>query len=157
MSNLRRVVRPGDGRATDLPGEHIIGLFNGVDTGGRLAIAEYELDPEYGTTEHRHLGSGEFFYLLAGEAVFDLDGEEHWAPTGAAIWVAPGVAHRISNLSDSPVRMLGAFAPSGPEMLFRGMEELYARTEQPSEDDLRGVLTAYDIEPVGPSRFGRRL
>lgn len=69
-----------------------------------------------------------------------------------------GAAHRLSNLGATPVRILGAFALSGPEMLFQGMVELYERTHsQPTEDDIHQVLTAYDIEPVGPSRFGREL
>jgi len=138
MTSLPRIIRPGEGRETELPGERLTGLFTGRDTDGQLAVAEYELVAEYGTTEHRHHRSGGFFYVLAGPVLFEIDGVEHHAPTGSAVWVPAGAAHRLSNLGATPVRILGAFAPSGPEMLFQGMVELYERTQgQPTTTSAR--------------------
>ena len=154
MTALPRVVRPADGRKIELPGEHIRGLLIGPETDGALAIAESWLDPRHGTTEHKHHRSGEFFYVLEGTVTFDIDGEEIVTEPGSALWVPPGVSHRISNLGESVVRLLGLFAPSGPEMLFRGMQELHERTQgAPTPEQIAEAVKEYDIEHVGPSRF----
>jgi quercetin dioxygenase-like cupin family protein len=148
--------RPGEGRSGEMPGEKFTGKLRGDDTQGFLALAEYELAPGSGTVEHRHLRSGELFFVLTGTAVFDVDGEEYEAASGSTLWVPPGAAHRISNLTSAPVTMLGAFAPAGPEALFPALMELHQRTNgNPSPEEVAEVRKRFDIQPVGPSRFGR--
>lgn len=52
MTSLPRIVCPGEGRGIELPGEHLTGLFTGLDTDRHLAVAGYELDE--GADQHRN-------------------------------------------------------------------------------------------------------
>jgi quercetin dioxygenase-like cupin family protein len=156
MSNSPILRRPGEGPAGEARGERFVGKLRGADTQGHLALAEYELAAGNGTTEHRHMRSGELFYVLSGTAVFEVEGVEYQAPTGSTLWVPPGARHRISNLTNKPVTMLGGFAPAGPESLFPALLELFANSNgQPSAADVEAVREKHDIHHVGPSRFGR--
>ena len=156
--NPRPILRlPGEGRSGELPGEKFVGKLGANDTQGHIALAQYELAPGHGTTEHRHMRSGELFYVLSGEALFEIERMEYPAPQGSTLWVPPGASHRISNIATRPVTMLGAFAPAGPEALFPAMMELHQRSNgAPSPEELAVVRKEHDIIHVGPSRFGRQ-
>lgn len=50
MTELAKVVHGSAGRVVDLPGEHLVGLLTGLDTGGFVALTEYEVAARHGTT-----------------------------------------------------------------------------------------------------------
>jgi len=77
-----------------------------------LSVIEEVMPP--GTSEqiHRHHVAQQFFYVLAGEAVMEFADSKVTMHEGEGVAVAPGMAHRISNVSQADVRFLVISRPS---------------------------------------------
>lgn len=112
-------VAPGEGSS--------VWAFNGdrytlkagtKDTHGALGVMEAEIPPGSGPPLHIHHNEDEMFYLLEGTLeIVDVD-RTLIAEAGSFLFLPRGSAHRFTNISDKPARMLMLFSPSGFEDFF---------------------------------------
>jgi mannose-6-phosphate isomerase-like protein (cupin superfamily) len=147
-------VAAGDGNPTRVPGETFFVKASGDATGDLLALAEGEFAPRHGTFLHRHMKSGEAFYILHGTFVIDVDGQERELGPGGFAFAPPGATHRITNIADEPGRVIGLYSPAGPERGFRAVRERIAELGAlPPPEEVEAILAANDIVRVGPARM----
>ncbi len=154
MSTLRPiVVRAGEGRHSEFPGEAFVSKLGAVDTGGVLAVATGTRAPGAGTPKHRHMKSGEFWFILEGTVTIEIDDEEYTLGAGDIAYAPPGAAHRITNMTDRPVKTLALYTPAGPEATFRKLEELRGSSAgELNPAELIPLLAEMDTHIVGPPR-----
>jgi mannose-6-phosphate isomerase-like protein (cupin superfamily) len=62
---------------------------------------------------HQHPDAEEIFYIISGSGEFRLGDETHVVQSGDAIYVAPGVPHRLTNPNDEPLEFLDVNVPVG--------------------------------------------
>jgi transcriptional regulator with XRE-family HTH domain len=67
--------------------------------------------PAYVSEESSHAGE-EFYYVLAGQLVVEVDGEEHRLSADDSLHFDSLRPHRLSNQSDSPVRVIAVTTPT---------------------------------------------
>ena len=56
--------------------------------------------------EHHHNKAQQFFYVLEGIATFTYDGKELIVKAEEGLYIEPGVRHKVTNHSNSDLRML---------------------------------------------------
>lgn len=76
-----------------------------------LSVIEEVIPPGASETLHYHQRSRQFFYVISGEAVFELGKKRITLLPGEGVSVEPRLAHRISNASDSDLRLLVVSSP----------------------------------------------
>jgi mannose-6-phosphate isomerase-like protein (cupin superfamily) len=145
---------PGEGGRGQMPGESFTVKASGETTNGLLAFAEGQFAARHGTFLHRHMNSAEAFWVLEGNFLIDIeDRAQELGPGGFAL-VPPGSAHRITNVGDSPGKVIGLYAPAGPEAGFRAVRERAAELGTiPSEEEVTAILASRDIIRIGPARM----
>jgi mannose-6-phosphate isomerase-like protein (cupin superfamily) len=154
MTERVRVVRAGEGRTGGVPGEKFTGKLSGDDTGDRVAMGENLFSPRHGTTAHRHVKSGELFYIAMGSITVEIGDEEFALDAGDLAYAPPGATHRLTNVSDAPVRVIAMFLPAGPEKGLRALVETMARTGgKPTPEEREAALAKGDTIEVGPARM----
>lgn len=148
------VVRSGEGTTFEMPGERFTGKLAGVHTDDRFALGEGVMSPRHGTSLHRHMKSGEMFYVISGSILLEIEDDEYELHAGDIAYAPPGAAHRMTNVSDEPARVMALFSPAGPEKGLRAMGELMARTAgRPSPEELATAREMGDQIFVAPARM----
>jgi quercetin dioxygenase-like cupin family protein len=140
LSGQGFVIRAGEGPSFSWPGEVFTGKLSARRTGDRIAIGEVLFSPRHGTSKHRHMESGEVFYIAVGSIVIEIEDEEFTLRAGDFAYASPGAAHRLTNESEEETRLVGIFVPAGPEKAMSAWAELMARTGgNPDPDELEAV------------------
>jgi len=139
--------RPTD-HAPDLTypnGNTVQYLATGASTGRLFGLYRWEMGPEpSGPGPHFHRSIAESFYVLSG-SVRIYDGSR-WIDTrpGDFVHVPIGGIHGFRNESGEPASMLLHFAPGASrEGYFEGLAE-FARSGQPSAEDLADFYRRHD-------------
>jgi mannose-6-phosphate isomerase-like protein (cupin superfamily) len=120
-------------------------LATGASTGGLFGLYRWDMGPEpSGPGPHFHRSLAESFYILRG-TVRIYDGSR-WIDTspGDFVHVPIGGIHGFRNESGEPASMLLHFAPGAPrEGYFEGLAE-FARSGQPSAEELAAFYLRHD-------------
>src|SRR6476659_4679288 len=95
------------------------------------SMFDWTIPEGFATGLHVHRVQEETFYLLEGQCVWYAGNEIVQAVPGTFLFIPPGVAHNITNVSNRPARVLMTVSPPGHERYF---EELAALAAQGSPD-----------------------
>ncbi|TQN28286.1 cupin domain [Haloactinospora alba] len=126
------------------------------DTRGALGVMEAEIPPGNGPPLHIHHNEDEMFYLLDGTLeIVDAD-RAFTAEAGCFLLLPRGSAHRFTNVSDRPARILMLFSPSGFEEFFLEVGTEAVRGQAPAAEQspaeiarsMRVAEERYGIESV---------
>jgi len=71
-----------------------------------LSVVYEEMPAGQAETLHKHVHVQQLFYILQGSAVFTMGDQEYALEANQSIYVYPGIAHRIRNASNEPVKFL---------------------------------------------------
>lgn len=147
MTMLPQILLPGEGEAVQI-GTTTQTTFKAVGgwTDNRLGIFEHRMDAGApGASPHVHREQLEAFYVLDGVVELHLDGESFAAPRGTYVNVPENMSHGFRNPYQDQATMLIIFTPtSNREEYFRGLAELYADGNRPTEDELLALMHSYD-------------
>ncbi|MCC5611550.1 cupin domain-containing protein [Nostoc sp. CHAB 5834] len=89
-----------------------------ADTNGQYSLFDLYVPPNVGPPLHIHNREAEWFYVVNGNPLFQMEDEVIRASTGSLIYGPQGHLHTFKNLTDTPVRMLLFYEPSGVENFF---------------------------------------
>jgi quercetin dioxygenase-like cupin family protein len=78
-----------------------------------FAMGHVTLDPQGGQVPWHNQEQEEVYYIIEGTAEMCLGGERQILKTGQAAYIPSGVFHQITNIGDTPMRMLYCYAPTG--------------------------------------------
>jgi quercetin dioxygenase-like cupin family protein len=145
--NTKPVIRTaGRTAGVTLRGHPMAFLVTGEDT-RHTSMFDWTIPAGFATGLHVHRVQEETFYLLEGECVWHAGDEIVQAVAGTFLFIPPGVAHNITNVSDRPARVLMTVSPPGHERYF---EELAALAVQGTPDPrtLAELRARYDTDQM---------
>jgi mannose-6-phosphate isomerase len=73
------------------------GTYTVLDEGGLFKVKRIEVLPGKRLSYQKHAKRAEHWFVVEGSALVTLDGRELTLPTGAAIDIPVGAAHRVEN------------------------------------------------------------
>jgi len=112
------------------------------DTGGAFACIECIAEPNTGSSLHIHHNEDEHILVLEGVAHLRLGEQVLDPPARQTITMPRGIPHSWNNMSDTALRFMILFSPSGFD---RFSLEIAANTVPRSE-----IRPRYGLEVVGP-------
>jgi mannose-6-phosphate isomerase-like protein (cupin superfamily) len=138
----RAMARPGQEITNPEFGERMRFIKTGSDTGGALLETEEWLLPGGAVaTKHVHPEQEERFAVLAGSLRVEVGRGERVLGPGEAVTIAPGMAHRFSNVGKGEVHFIGEVRPAlRTEELFERMAAI-AEREGATPTNRVGLLT----------------
>jgi mannose-6-phosphate isomerase-like protein (cupin superfamily) len=78
-----------------------------------FAVGFVTLDPDGGQVPWHNQEQEEVYFVLEGQAEMCLGGERQMLAAGQAAYIPGGVFHQISNLGDTPAKMMYIYGPAG--------------------------------------------
>src|SRR5437868_6705854 len=98
--------------------EHV----GGEQTGGALALVEFEVEPGYPVPPtHVHEREDELTFVLEGALEVTIAGESRVVASGDSSFKPRGVPHSFTILGNEPARFLETITPAGFERYFRAI------------------------------------
>jgi len=79
----------------------------------QFAIGHVTLDPRGGQVPWHNQEQEEVYFLIEGEAEMCLGSERQILRAGQAVYIPSGVHHQITNVGETPARMLYCYGPAG--------------------------------------------
>jgi quercetin dioxygenase-like cupin family protein len=92
--------------------QNIVGGASPIQA-GNFAMGHVTLDPRGGQVPWHNQEQEEVYYIIEGTAEMCLGEERQILSTGQAAYIPSGVFHQITNIGDTPMRMLYCYAPTG--------------------------------------------
>lgn len=89
-----------------------------ADTNGQYSLFDLYVPPNVGPPLHVHHREAEWFYVIDGNPLFQMNDEVMAGSPGTLIYGPKDHLHTFKNLTDTPVRMLLFYEPSGIENFF---------------------------------------
>ena len=71
------------------------------------------LEPQGGQVPWHNQEQEEIYFIVEGVGEMCLGGERQTVETGQAVFIPPGVFHQLSNIGDSPLKMIYCYGPAG--------------------------------------------
>ena len=71
------------------------------------------LEPQGGQVPWHNQEQEEIYFIVEGVGEMCLGSERQTVETGQAIFIPPGVFHQLSNIGDSPLKMIYCYGPAG--------------------------------------------
>lgn len=78
-----------------------------------FAMGHVTLDPNGGQVPWHNQEQEEVYYIIEGTAEMCLGVERQVLRTGQAAYIPPGTFHQITNIGDTPMRMIYCYGPAG--------------------------------------------
>ena len=78
-----------------------------------FCIGNVTLDPKGGQVPWHNQEQEEVYFVIEGKGEMCLGAERQVVTTGQAVYIPPGVFHQMTNLDDTPLRMLYCYGPAG--------------------------------------------
>lgn len=78
-----------------------------------FAVGFVTLDPHGGQVPWHNQEQEEVYFVLEGQAEMCLGAERQILTAGQAAYIPSGVFHQISNLGETPLKMIYTYGPSG--------------------------------------------
>jgi len=76
------------------------------------SLAEATIAPGAATTAHYHRVTEELYLVREGRGLLVIDGEQREIGPGDCALIAPGAVHKLHNVGEGPLRIVGACAPA---------------------------------------------
>lgn len=110
-----------------LGGSTLIEHLGGEQTGGRLALLEFVVEPGYPVPPpHSHAREDELTYVIEGALDVTVGDETRTVRSGESIFKPRGVLHAFAIASEQRVRFLETITPAGFEGYFRALAAIGA-------------------------------
>ena len=71
------------------------------------------LEPQGGQVPWHNQEQEEIYFIVEGVGEMCLGSERQTVETGQAVFIPPGVFHQLSNIGDSPLKMIYCYGPAG--------------------------------------------
>ncbi len=78
-----------------------------------FAMGFVTLDPNGGQVPWHNQEQEEIYFVVEGEGEMCLGEERQPLTTGQAVTIPPGVYHQLSNVGDTPLKMIYCYGPAG--------------------------------------------
>jgi quercetin dioxygenase-like cupin family protein len=78
-----------------------------------FAIGNVVLEPRGGQVPWHSQEQEEVYFVIEGRGEMCLGGERQTVAAGQAVFIPPGVFHQLTNIGDTPLRMLYCYGPAG--------------------------------------------
>jgi len=129
-----------------LRGQPMVFLVTGGNT-KYTSMFDWTIPAGFATGRHVHRVQEETFYVLEGECEWHVGDRPIRAMPGTYLFVPPGVAHNITNVSDRPARFLMTVSPTGHEHYFKELAKLAAQGA-PDPKALNDLRDRYDTDQL---------
>ena len=90
------------------------------------------LDPDGGQVPWHNHPQEEVYVILEGEGEMCVGEERQTVTSGQAVYIPPFAFHQLTNLAETPLRLLYCYAPSGDVLHWR--QELEGTLPRAGED-----------------------
>jgi mannose-6-phosphate isomerase-like protein (cupin superfamily) len=78
-----------------------------------FCIGQVTLDPQGGQVPWHNQQQEEVYFVLEGTGEMCLGNERQLLAAGQAVYIPPGVFHQLTNVGDTPLKMLYCYGPAG--------------------------------------------
>ena len=78
-----------------------------------FSIGYVTLAPGGGQVPWHNQAQEEVYFIIEGRGEMCLGGERLVMRSGQAVYIAPGLFHQMTNLGDTPLKMLYCYGPAG--------------------------------------------
>jgi mannose-6-phosphate isomerase-like protein (cupin superfamily) len=78
-----------------------------------FCIGNVVLDPNGGQVPWHNQEQEEVYFIIEGTGEMCLGKERQVVTSGQAVYIPPGLFHQITNMGDTPLRMLYCYGPAG--------------------------------------------
>jgi mannose-6-phosphate isomerase-like protein (cupin superfamily) len=78
-----------------------------------FCIGNVTLDPKGGQVPWHNQEQEEVYFVIEGRGEMCLGSERQVVGSGQAVYIPPGVFHQMTNIGDTPLRMLYCYGPAG--------------------------------------------
>lgn len=108
-----RRVAPGAGEIYHVLGDQVTCKALAAETGGAYSLFERRTEPGMGSAPHTQEQEDEAFFVLEGTYRALIGAEQVDLGPGSYVFVPRGTVHAITNVGDTPARMLIMITPGG--------------------------------------------
>ena len=92
--------------------QNLVGGASPIQAMG-FCMGHVTLDPSGGQVPWHNHGQEEVYVVLEGTGEMCVGEERRTVTAGQAVFVPPGEFHQLTNIGDTPLRMLYCYAPAG--------------------------------------------
>ena len=78
-----------------------------------FSIGNVILDPHGGQVPWHNQEQEEVYFVVEGTGEMCLGDERRVVATGQAVYIPPGVFHQLTNVGDTPLRLIYCYGPAG--------------------------------------------
>ncbi len=78
-----------------------------------FAMGHVTLDPKGGQVPWHNQDQEEVYFIIEGNAEMCLGTERQTLKTGQMVYIPGGVFHQLTNIGETPLRMMYCYAPGG--------------------------------------------
>jgi quercetin dioxygenase-like cupin family protein len=78
-----------------------------------FAMGHVTLEPRGGQVPWHNQDQEEVYYIIEGTAEMCLGEERRTLSTGQAVYIPSGVFHQVTNIGETPMRLLYCYSPCG--------------------------------------------
>jgi mannose-6-phosphate isomerase-like protein (cupin superfamily) len=79
----------------------------------RFSIGMVTLEPKGGQVPWHNQEQEEVYIVLEGTGEMCLGEERQTVTGGQTVWIPPGVFHQLTNVGDTPLKMIYCYGPAG--------------------------------------------
>jgi quercetin dioxygenase-like cupin family protein len=145
--NAAAVIRmPDENNGVALRGEPMVFLVISKDT-KHTSMFDWTVPAGFATGLHVHRVQEETFYVIEGECEWRIGDKMIRAAPGTFVFIPPGVAHNITNVSEKPARVLMTVSPPGHEHYFEELSQLAAQGS-PDPEKLAELRDRFDTDQL---------
>jgi quercetin dioxygenase-like cupin family protein len=146
MSAAAVIRMPNENNGVVLRGHPMVFLVTGEDT-KHTSMFDWTIPAGFATGLHVHRVQEETFYVLEGECEWWIGDKMIRADPGTFLFIPPGVAHNITNVSEKPARVLMTVSPPGHERYFEELSRLAAQGS-PDPKKLAELRDRFDTDQL---------
>lgn len=92
--------------------QNLVGGMSPVQAAA-FSMGYVTLEPNGGQVPWHNQEQEEVYFVLEGQGEMCLGEERQILRSGQAVYIPPGVFHQMTNLGDTPLRMLYCYGPAG--------------------------------------------
>lgn len=90
----------------------LVGKGHPIEAKG-FCMGHVTLDPRGGQVPWHNQESEEVYFVIEGTGEICLGTERRALCTGQMVYIPPGTFHQLTNVGDTPLRMMYCYAPAG--------------------------------------------
>lgn len=92
--------------------QNLVGGLSPVQAAA-FSLGYVTLEPNGGQVPWHNQDQEEIYFVLEGRGEMCLGEERQILQSGQVVYIPPGVFHQMTNIGDSPLRMLYCYGPAG--------------------------------------------